>query len=142
MSIIYPFLKSLLVDRYIFFLLIFFLSIHFMPMKSLYPVQIIILKMWQKPKGFQLLNITNNTGQEHLDEINLKLNIIKVDKIHNRHKYQLEIFHLNHIFILTKLLSYVTCFPPKCISKVGVWESPGYKTLGKESTSLLRIISM
>lgn len=91
-----------------------------MPMKSLYPVQIIILKMWQKPKGFQLLNITNNTGQEHLDEINLKLNIIKVDKIHNRHKYQLEIFHLNHIFILTKLLSYVTCFPPKCISKVGV----------------------
>lgn len=47
-----------------------------------------------------------------------------MDTILNRHKYRLGIFHLNHIFILTKLLSSITCFPPKCISKVGIWESP------------------
>lgn len=66
---------------YFSFFLVFFLPIHFLPIKLLYSVEFIIEKMWQQFKCcFQLLNITNSTGQEHLAETILKLKIIKVEK--------------------------------------------------------------
>lgn len=70
-------------DPYISFSpLVFPLPIHFLPVKSLYSVEFMIVKMWHRFKCcFQLLNITNSTGQKHLVEIILKLKIIKGEKL-------------------------------------------------------------
>lgn len=99
--------------------------------------------MWQQFKCcFQILNITNSTGQKHLAEKILKLKIIKVEKflrdINNHGDISFgSCYHFNQIIVLSYLFSSKTHF--KCWHLKG---TPGCRALGKESISSPRSVAL